>query len=168
MKCPPNTQPALAWAPAGLLGALGWGMWESPFWLLLGRRAIGEEEDGVRGSRASKGTPISCSLRQGLVVGLLTPWAWPPGGLHNQRRFLTPCPVPSVWHAHSEASSASPGLPTSVHLLVSIPPPPTPPPTDAEAEAEAEAESRPLQGAVHPLPGLLLPKMTEGKGPWSR
>lgn len=122
---------------------------------------LGKRMEGAGGSGASEGTPTSCSLRQGLAVGLLTLWAWPPGGLHNQRRFLTPCPVPSVWHTHSEASSASPGLPTSVHLLVSTPPPPTPLPT----EAEAGAESCPLQEAVRPLPCLLLPKMAEGKGP---
>lgn len=49
MKCPPNTQPALAWAPAGLLGAFRWGMWESPFWLLLGRKGIWGREWRVLG-----------------------------------------------------------------------------------------------------------------------
>lgn len=88
---------ALARAPAGLLGALGWGVWESPSGCCWGGRAFGEEEDGGVGgglSRASEGMPTSCSLRQGLVVGLLTPWAWPPGGLHNGGDSSHS----SVWH----------------------------------------------------------------------
>lgn len=162
VKCPPNTQPALAQAPAGLLGALGWGVWESPFWLLLGREGVW----GRRGRRGRWGGCPGPPRARPHPAHSGRAWLWDfqlrgPGLLVDYTTEEIPH-TPACGTAHSEASSTSPGLPTSVQLPASTPPPPTP--LHTWGPQMVQRQNPPAKGLCVLFPGLFLPTMTEGKG----
>lgn len=127
-----------------------------------GGRVFGEEEEGGVGGGWCPGPPRARPhpAHSGRA------WLWDfqlrgPGLLVDYTTEEIPH-TPACGTAHSEASSTSPGLPTSVQLPASTPPPPTP--LHTWGPQMVQRQNPPAKGLCVLFPGLFLPTMTEGKG----
>ena len=160
-EMPSKHAAALARAPAGLLGALGWGVWESPFWLLLGREGVWGRGwrgrwgvvQGLRGHAHILLTQAGLGCGTFNSVGLASWWITQP------RRFLTLQRV--AWPTPRLAPPPQGSQPVFTCRLAL---PHRPPHCTPGVHRWSRGRVPLTTGLCVLFPGLFLSTMTEGKG----